>query len=278
MKHCVPAARFPHLFRMQTAIAVTLLLLNALFASRAVAAKDHLEFELELSATWETAAKTNHHHVTATCVVGTNDWFIAGNFLTNARVEYWLVGASIAERRTITSSIGRDDVSEKPGRGPRLGVAGFYLRKGEVFLRTHPWLQPFGYGDERIVWLAFCSGSYVARPERQIPMLIGSADGALGYSDKSTLLDGSLGLPNQVMLYARNGELVSQYEVLSTTNVLGRTYPIEFRCVQYGQPRQGRRFGASKSIVAGRVTSVRAVQAEPVPEDIFGELNSGHAH
>ena len=65
----------------------------------AIRAADYVEIAVELKSTWTSQSKTNHHTKTARCVVGTNDWYIAGNFLENAEAHYWLIGTNVIERR-----------------------------------------------------------------------------------------------------------------------------------------------------------------------------------
>ena len=54
----------------------------------AIRAADYVEIAVELKSTWTSQSKTNHHTKTARCVVGTNGWYIAGNFLENAEAHY----------------------------------------------------------------------------------------------------------------------------------------------------------------------------------------------
>ena len=65
----------------------------------AIRAADYVEIAVELKSTWTSQSKTNHHSRTARCVVGTNDWYTAGNFLENAEAHYWLIGTNVIERR-----------------------------------------------------------------------------------------------------------------------------------------------------------------------------------
>jgi len=75
-----------------------------------------------------------------------------------------------------------------------------------------------------------------------------------------------------VELYATNGQLVCQYEVLQATNFLGRTFPLKFRLVQHGQPANGRSRIGSKSELFGRVTSIQIGKQPKLPEEIQKEL------
>ena len=261
---------------MKAGTGILLLLSLGLPASRC---GEYLEIKTELTATWESSTRTNYHEMTVTCIVGTNHWFMVGDFLRNGRVEYWLVGTNIAERTTITSSMylkrAKDFLAEKllDRDRPRTRILASYPPKGRTRIRVQSSAEPFGVSQERLIWLALCSGSHLGKPDREIPILLGFFRQADGYSDETVLLDGSPGLPKSVQIYAMDGQLAGSYEVLSTTNVLGLTLPLEFHYVQYGYAHaRGFRAGTSKSIVIGKVTSIRIVEPEPIPEDVLEEL------
>lgn len=134
----------------------------------AIRAADSVEIKIELNSTWKSQTKTNQHTKTARCVVGTNGWYIAGDFIENAATAYWLIGTNVIEHRIITSSMylrqAEDFVSEHiPRRKPVLPMAGSYPHGGEKFTTVHPSPQgqPAGQGMANAVWLAFCSGTYL---------------------------------------------------------------------------------------------------------------------
>lgn len=243
--------------------------------------EDFLEIITEMASTFENPARTNVNKVAVTCVVGTNEWYIAGDFSENARIEYWLVGTNIAERTTITSGMylerAKELFSEKVlGRKNYRPLAGGYPRKGETYVRVQSWQESFGGSDDSLAWLAFCSGEYLAIPGRKIPIPIGFSSREAESSDKTTLLDGGSGVPKKLQLYASSGQLICDYEVLRTTNILGRTYPLEFRFFQHGFASDNgvNDIATSKFIVRGKVTSLRAVKREPIPDEVMRALES----
>jgi len=243
-----------------------------------IRAADYVEITIELNSTWRSQRTTNHHGTTARCIVGSNDWHISGDFLRNAKVDYWLVGTNVIEHRIITSSMyieqAKDFVSEKIlGQKPRL-MAGSYPRAGETFTTIHPSPigQPAFHGMEGVVWLAFCSGNYLKQVGRQIPMPIGPSSHAFGYSDKTVLVDDDFGLPRSVELLATNGTLVCEYKVLKATNYLGRTFPLQFQVIQQGQPAGGSARSGSQSDLRGRVTSIRLGKPPEFPDEVRKKL------
>ena len=237
--------------------------------------EDYVEIKTEVTSAFESPAGTDLHRVMATCVVGTNDWFIAGDFSQNARTEYWLVGTNIAERTTITSGMYLERAKEL-AKEKLLGektydpLAGGYPPKGQTHVRVQSWLKSFGGSLDSLVWLAFCSGTYLAIPGREIPIPIGFPRRSAASSDKTTLLDGPSGVPKKLQLYTANGQLICDYEALSTTNILGRTYPLEFYFLQYGfAAEDGLNDSAtSKFIIRGKVTSIRPAKREPLPDAV----------
>jgi hypothetical protein len=198
--------------------------------------------------------------------------------MKNARVEYWLVGTNVVERKVITSSMylqqAKEIISEKILRQkPKSAIIHTYPRSGETTVRARPWLEPFGYGLERAVWLAFCSGHYLEQDGRQIPMPLGHFSKAGGYSDKTIVFKNDPGLPKDVQLYATDGQLVCEYEVLRVTNHHGRVFPLEFRLIQHGSSARGSaRVSGSKTVLLGRVTSIRIGKRPAVPEVALEEI------
>src|SRR5687768_4720497 len=105
-------------FQPRFLVAVISLLLWLSFIASAFAA-EHFEIRMTLNTTWKSQTQTNEHETIAICVLGTNDWYISGQFLRNANVEYWLIGTNVLEHKVITSSMylkqAKDVISEKIG-------------------------------------------------------------------------------------------------------------------------------------------------------------------
>jgi len=91
---------------------------------------------------------------------------------------------------------------------------------------------------------------------------------AFGYSDRTTVFDDAFGLPKSVKLFATNGEQVCEYEVLQATNFFGRTFPLKFRLVQFGQPYSGMALMESKSELTGSVTSIQIGKQPKLPDEV----------
>lgn len=273
-----PAIRPASSISLELKFAVALMLPGILIGLPLdVRAAEYAAIEVELNSTWESANTTNRHSITASCVVGPDDWFISGDFLKNARVDCWLIGTNVVEHRVVTSSMhlqrARDFVSERilkqKARPPMLFS---YPRAGTASTTVRSWEEPFGSSQERLVWLAFCSESYLQLQGRQIPMPLGPPSDASGYSDRTVLFENESGLPKHVRFYTNDGRLIWEYEVLDSTNVFGRTFPLEFRLLQHGLKNRGGAGTGSKSIVLGRVSSIRSGKQPELPEEVRKEL------
>jgi hypothetical protein len=257
----IPLHKFP-----SGALAALLLLMSV--AASAFAA-DHLEIQIRLDSTFESPARTNEHEVTAICILGTNDWYISGQFMENAQVEYWLIGTNVFERQTVTSSMyvqqAKDMISEKLGTKTPRAIAGSYPHKGQTSTRTNSWLEPFGYGMERSVWLAFCSGSFLHTTNRQVPLPFGHFLQSLGRRDETVFLrePSAFSLPKTVDLFATGGILVVHYEVLASTNVAGGIIPLQFNLIQYGNPGQSVGANRIQYNLRGRVVSIKPCEGPP---------------
>jgi len=246
-------------------------LLLCLAAIGPASAADHVEIRIRLQTTWASPTVTNEYEGTAICVLGTNDWYISGEFLKNARVEYWLTGTNVLERKMITSNMygqrAKDFISETLGDGKRR-VVGSYPAKGESYTKVRPWIEPFGYGTERAVWLGFCSGTFLRIPNRQVPLPLGHSSEARGFEDETVYHDDDkfhVSPPKSVVLLSTNKAVVCRYEVVTSTNIFGRILPTEFRVVQYGITGN-QTIAGSKSTLVGKLESVRPCQRPSLPD------------
>ena len=91
--------------------------------------------------------------------------------------------------------------------------------------------------EERIAWLAFCSGPTLRRaghalfpPSDSWKETIASNG---GFKERTELFPDDLGLPHMARLQAANGFTAMQYGVVTSTNVSEWDFPREFYLVQY---------------------------------------------
>ena len=124
----------------------------------------------------------------------------------------------------------------------------------------------------RIAWLAFCSGPFLKKEKREVPMpnelwketwlWWEHASDAGGFKDQTRVFEDELGLPKSVDVFARSKQPLMEYRVrhgagpgLTTTNVLGWEVPLEFYLVQY-MPAGATNTWQVYSTAKGKTTSV----------------------
>jgi hypothetical protein len=169
----------------------------------------HLTAEIE-TASWNSEEPGVHIKTwTTQCMVATNAWLITGGPFGSLQ---WASGTNSLGRaeRTLESADGN------PARPPRtmdaLSVPG------------------------NISWLAFCSGPFLKRTGKGLPLPSGFwkeyLPASWQTSEKITVFEDELGLPERIVLYDKS-QPVLQYRATLTTNALGWTFPLEFYLAQY---------------------------------------------
>jgi hypothetical protein len=204
--------------------------------------------------------------VNVVCIAGANEWYIENDFYE--RQEWSFDGTNVMCR-----SKDRREVWES--------------RDG------HP-LGDFGVN---IPWLAFCSGTYLKREGRMIPLpaaLLRHCPDRFAFTDVTTTFADELGLPRSLDLFSsqelflkshtdwdkelsfgdrytewnrktalkiQDGALVFHYAVRESTNTLGRTFPTKFEFFQTG--RRYEENGDWFCHGTGRVKSIRPSTKPP---------------
>jgi len=197
------------------------------------------------------------------CVVGTNSWLIDPGFAD--RKETWcFTGTNIIHRYVQTRYPSKDQELYQRNHPEQIGIIGRQSTKvvefsdgypGKIDLLWKPgaddlWSPPI----VRVAWLAFCSGSYLKRDGRTIPLPSVPFTRPFPYSDKTASFADGFGLPRSVELFATNTQQVLRYQVQQSTNVLGWNFPLKFELVQY---RPARTTGwESHSKTSGQVTAI----------------------
>jgi hypothetical protein len=191
------------------------------------------------------------------CVFGTNEWLIEGNLSQNA-IERWVFdGTNVIKSVQLTS------VADEAELG------GMTLEEAKSNVTVNLFSTPGGYppGDVAadMCWLAFCSGSYLKRSNRIVPLPVPqatllNAPDAFAYSDQTQTFEDELGLPRKLELFTsqslyeasvaefwkhkppKNKALLKsmvpdgtrkfQYTVTSSTTFLGWNVPLSFEFVQ----------------------------------------------
>jgi hypothetical protein len=214
--------------------------------------------------------------VHVTCVTGPNQWYIEEDFA--GRREWLFDGNNVVCRSQLHSGLKDATNTRKEAWESRDG---------------HP-LGDFGVN---MSWLAFCSGTYLKRDGRVIPLpaaVLRHCPDRFAYTDATTTFPDELGLPRSLDLFSsqalflkshtdwdkelsfggrytewnnktapkiQDGVLVFHYAVLESTNMLGRSFPIRFEFFQTG--RQYEQDGNWFCQGVGHVKSIRPSASLP---------------
>ena len=223
-------------------------------------------------------AKAKPRSINVVCVTGTNEWYIENNFYER---QEWLFDGTNVWRRSRPLA----DTSENGNS--RISKETWESRDG------HP-LGDFGVN---IPWLAYCSGPYLKREGRIIPLpaaILRHCPDRFAYTDVTTTFEDELGLPKSIDLFTsksrfltshadwdkelsfgdryseweqktvvklQEGVLVFHYAVLESTNLLGRSFPTKFEFFQTG--RQYEQDGNWFCQGSGRVKTIRPSTKRP---------------
>ena len=271
------------------------------FASCAMRAERFVEITAEIDTVTYTPGEAAHgpsqvhREYSVVCTTGTNEWRIDNNFVQGAEEHWYFDGTNVydAIHPLVAPTKEASDRARKGGLAPvPFDVAKLNLT---IHVFRSPDGLPMGNCGVNIPWLAFCSGSYLRRAVRTVPIPVATLrhtpDG-FAYSDKTESFQDELGLPRTIDLLTSaslyeasirrfneenalgdrpltpsavaDGMLKFHYVVTATTNFADCSIPLAFEYVQYdlasGKVRTPR-YGGS-----GRVTSVRATAK---PQGVF---------
>ena len=211
---------------------------------------------------------------TVHCVVGTNAWLMEGDFYRNSKARRWFTGTNIIEQSVITQELPEAETK-------RLSqISKFVITSpgvGHQSTRTYQTAdgnpgRPARVIDlmdlrGRICWLAFCSGSALKREGRQLfppdDLWKELLSAPAGFMDKTTVFKDGLDLPRSLELFTPKDQLIFQYQVRQSTNVLGWNFPLEFYGVQYRPV--GTNGWVVQLTVKGKVTTIGVGTEAKIP-------------
>lgn len=207
------------------------------------------------------------------CITGTNQWYLTNDF---QEPEQWLFDGTNVWCRIQTPTLREKVVNKAWPSGDG---------------------HPMGHFGVNIPWLAFCSGTYLKREGRMIPLpaaILRHCPDRFAYADITTTFADGWGLPRSVDLFSskalflkshtdwdeehgfgnrytewkertapkiQDGVLVFHYAVFESTNVLGRNFPTRFEFFQTG--RQYEQDGNWFCHGTGRVNLIRQTTRPP---------------
>jgi hypothetical protein len=218
--------------------------------------------ELETSISLVTHfVRTNYEvNFSVRCVVGTNDWYIQHDYVINAEEKWHYNGTNVCQSLLVTQPGLTNAASVKRAQPAISPLEG---RGGHVTISVFKTAGGFPPGDPGVLlpWLAYCSGQYLRRSGRIVPLpvsILRHAPDGFAYADRTDTFADELGLPKELQLFGskslffasvtndcfvgnhdqsvwrlkidtvQDGALKFSYSVKAWTNFAGWNVPLEF--------------------------------------------------
>jgi hypothetical protein len=214
--------------------------------------------------------KAKSRLISSVCIAGTNSWRIEDDWVQGGLNKWFFDGTNVYESLQVVSPPSQEMQHNLEKAG---GLATVPFERSRSNLTINIWSSSDGHpmADEtvNIAWLAFCSGPYLRREGRLIPLVCDDArhtPDRFGYTDQTTVFPDAFGLPRSVDLFMSRerylssvegfykgwgvrylpwmrravtniteGALTFHFAVTATTNFLGRTFPLRFEFFQKGR-------------------------------------------
>ncbi len=246
-----------------------------------------------------TEASSTPNKISLVCITGTNNWRIEHDWSQGGLNKWFFDGTNIYESLQITQPLPQD-VQDKLRRAGGLATAPF--KTAESNLTINIWASSDGHplGDPvvNIAWLAFCSGSYLQREGRLVPLAcedLRHTPDRYAYTDQTEVFPDDFGLPHSVDLFmsrehylssvegfyqgwgvrylkwmrqavtnVTEGALTFHYAVTATTNCIGRTFPLRFEFFQ-----KGRDFLQNEGWFKQGSGTLKAIREVEAPKGLF---------
>lgn len=202
---------------------------------------------------------------TLRCIVGKDQWLIENLSRSNITESTWYLHGMIVRQISYNST---DDTT-----GDSPSYRGYRRSARNVGLLASPEGYPEGDVLVNATWFAFCSGPFLQKTARGVPLpTAGPNQTVFGLTNETRLFADALGLPRSAIFYAPPRELKGRYDVPQSTNVLGWNFPLVFTAEQRAPDRFGK--WNRNLTINGRVTEIRSVSKLEVPEEILERLQN----
>jgi hypothetical protein len=257
------------------------------------------DFDLEYFTRGSTneSAPPNRFSFSVVCTSGLQKWQVYCRNLNGAETLWFADGTNFFEGLHPVEPTPKE-VEERISKHIGLALAPFKEAVSNATVRVlpSPGGAPVGNTWVNLPWLAFCSGPYLKRQGRVIPVPttdIPHTPDAFAYADKSEVFADGFGLPKTVHLYASEAQFEESvmrtgflgnpdvalwtrafpwfkdgverfnYTVLESTNFAGRDLPLRFEFSQPAPSTDGSSTVRSRG--SGRVTDLRVSEAPESP-------------
>lgn len=239
--------------------------------------------------------------VSVVCITGTNEWRIEHDFVQGAEVKWFFDGTNVYHSIRPTKPTAAQ-TTDGVARNFGLATVPFEVAKSNLTINVHPSAGGLPLGDVgvNVPWLAFCSGTYLKRASRLVPLpveILRHTRDRFAYSDKTKTFADGFGLPRSVDLFTskslyeasnadfdkeyffgdryaehtkrvaaglEEGVLTFHYAVTESTDFLWWSFPTKFEFFQNGRKYEQNGDWFYRGV--GRLTCLRAASK---PENLF---------
>jgi hypothetical protein len=243
--------------------------------------------------------KAKSRLISSVCIAGTNSWRIEDDWVQGGLNRWFFDGTNVYESVQVVSPPSQEMQQNLERAG---GPAIVPFERARSNLTINIWPSPDGHplADETVnmEWLAFCSGPYLSRDGRLIPLAcedLRHTPDRYAYTDQTVLFSDNFGLPRSVDLFmsrerflvsvedfykgwgvrylkwmrlavtnVTEGTLTFHYDVTATTNFLGRTFPLRFEFFQ-----KGRDFLQNEGWFKRGMGTLKSIREVGPPEGLF---------
>jgi RNA polymerase sigma factor (sigma-70 family) len=224
------------------------------------------------------------------CITGTNEWRVENDFAIGGESKWYYDGTNVYKSLRVTEPKSEDQRelhSKTRANFPFLAPSEAAASNATIYVWESPDGQPLGDPGVSLLWLAFCSGNYLKRDGRLVPLPDATAD-RFAYTDKIKTFEDEFGLPRTADLFLSrhlfrtsietfekqrmsgrgyqdypqsvvtnlpDGALTFHYAVTESTNLLGWNLPTRFEYFQ--KPRRYVQNGDRFHRGTGKVASIR---------------------
>lgn len=230
------------------------------------------------------------------CVTGTNEWWIENDFTTTGESKWHFDG------RTVYRSLRVTEPDAEETRDKLAWTVPYEQAKTNLGIHIWPSLDGHPLGDivVNIPWLAFCSGTYLKREGRLIPLpatTLRHTRDRFAYTDQTETFNDALGLPRTVDLFTskalleasedafdeeaffgtryaawkkkivaelEEGVLTFHYAATDWTNFFGWIFPTKFEFFQ-----EGRKYEQNGDWFCRGIGRVKSIRESTIPGNLF---------
>jgi hypothetical protein len=243
--------------------------------------------------------KAKSRLISSVCIAGTNSWRIEDDWVQGGLNRWFFDGTNVYESIQVVSPPPQE-MQHNLERAGGPAVAPFETAWSNLTINIWPSSDghPLANPTVNMEWLGFCSGPYLRREGRVIPLAceeLRHTPDRYAYTDQTEVFADAFGLPRSVDLFmsrerylssvedfyrgwgvrylkwmrqavtnVTEGALTFHYAVTATTNFLGWTFPLRFEFFQEGRDFLQNEGWFKQGV--GTLMSIREVEA---PEGVF---------